>query len=78
MEEIPTRSDDGREFVIHYIPPSDVDAGRLGDPHATIPRKLGTYETAAGLHVNWIDDQTFEILAPEGAIKVHRIASSDG
>ena len=66
-----TEADDGEQFIIIATPPPEVGKG----PHGKTRSKLTTYSTDDGLSVNWIDDETFEIVnhPTRGLFQVRRV-----
>ena len=73
LSEILTRAEDGTEYVIREYAPDEIPAGHLENPGATIQKKLRTLVTPAGEAVNRIDDDTFEVLAVAGLVRVRRV-----
>jgi len=71
---IQTEAEDGQRYTIIETGPPVIDAGHVGDPGAVTHGKLKTYSTDVGYVVKRIDDETFEILAPSGSIRVQRIS----
>ena len=73
LSEILTQADDGTEYVILEYAPDVIAAGTLANPGATIRKKLRTLVTRDGEAVNRIDDDTFEVLAVSGPVRVRRV-----
>jgi len=74
IRQFRARSEDGHDHVICEYAPDDAPAGHLQDPHATVRRKLTTFETDDGLAVSPVGGEEDAFLIVTLNRKVYRIA----
>ena len=63
VEQFDARNANGQVYRL-YVYQDIIDAGTFDDPHATLPG-MKRIVTGQGQHVNFIDDNTFKIVATD-------------